>query len=293
MPDQADKLRQLISAASPNAEIDAACPPMIVVTGGKGGVGTTTVAINLAAALTHNGHRTVLVDLAPHADLAQLAACAVEGSNTVADIVEGTCSATDALQPGPTGMLLLAGRWAPADAPDFSSQALNRLLSQLAELRDHADVLVVDSGSGMTKWTHRLWQRSALVLLVTTVEDVGIMDAYATIKQAHASPCSPEIRVLVNRFEFATAAADAERRIGAACRRFLGRTIRPAPRLPRCEQADAASAAMPRAWEAPKSQFGRSVYQLGRFAADVLSRQRQVPALFDPTLTTIQEFSAC
>jgi flagellar biosynthesis protein FlhG len=293
MPDQADKLRQLISDASPIAEIDAAGPPMIVVTGGKGGVGTTTVAINLAAALTHNGHRTVLVDLAPHADLAQLAGCAVEGSNTVADIVEGTCSATDALQAGPSGMLLLAGRWAPADAPDFSSQALNRLLSQLSELRDHADVLVVDSGSGMTKWTHRLWQRAALVLLVTTVEDVGIMDAYATIKQAHASPCSPEIRVLVNRFEFATAAADAERRIGAACRRFLGRTIRPAPRLPRCEQAGAASAVMPRAWEAPKSQFGRSVCQLGRFAADVLSRQRQVPALFDPTLTPIQEFSAC
>jgi flagellar biosynthesis protein FlhG len=293
MSDQAEKLRQLIADTAPCAEIEIAGPPMIVVTGGKGGVGTTTVALNLATALTHNGHRTVLVDLAHHADLAQLARVEVTAGNTIADVAEGTCSIIDSLMPGPAGTLLVAGRWAPADAPDWSPLALSRLLSQFAELPDQADVLIVDSGSGMSKWTHRLWQRAALVLLVTTVEDVGIMDAYATIKQADAGACSPEIRVLVNRFEFATAAADAERRIAAACRRFLGRTIRPAPRLPRCADAGLASDMVPRAWEAPKSQFGRSVSQLGRFAADVLSRGPHAPVLFDSSLTPIQEFLAC
>ena len=273
MPDQAANLRQLIAEAAPCAENDIVGPPMIVVTGGKGGVGTTTVALNLATALTHNGHRTVLVDLAHHADMAQLAGVEVPSGTTIADIAEGTCSVHDALQAGPAGTLLIAGRWAPAETPDWSPQALGRLQMQLAELQDRADVLIVDSGSGMTKWTHRLWQRAALVLLVTTVEDVGIMDAYATIKQADTGSCSPEIRVLVNRFEFATAAADAERRIAAACRRFLGRTIHPAPRLPRCADAGSASDSVPRSWEAPKSQFGRSVSQLGRFAADMLSRR--------------------
>jgi flagellar biosynthesis protein FlhG len=293
MLDQAHKLRQLIADSSPAPEIEAVGPPMIVVTGGKGGVGTTTVALNLAAGLTHNGHRTVLVDLAHHADLAHLAGAEVADGNTVADVAEGKCSINEALLTGPAGTLLVAGRWAPSDAPDWSPQALTRLLSQLAKLRDQADVLIVDSGSGMTKWTHRLWQRAALVLLVTTVEDVGIMDAYSTIKQADAGGCSPEIRVLVNRYEFATAAADAERRIAAACRRFLGRTIRPAPRLPRCAEAGLASDNIPRAWEAPKTQFGRSVSQLARFAADVLSRQPHPSALLAADLATIQEFSAC
>jgi MinD-like ATPase involved in chromosome partitioning or flagellar assembly len=145
----------------------------------------------------------------------------------------------------------------------------------------------------LTNWTHRLWQRATLVLLVTTVEDLGIMDAYATIKQADTGACSPEIRVLVNRFEFATAAADAERRIAAACRRFLGRTIRPAPRLPRCEEADGAGQIKPRAWESPKSQFGRSVCQLGRFAADLLARDQPAPVVLQLTSTPIQEFSTC
>jgi flagellar biosynthesis protein FlhG len=293
MTDQAHKLRQLIADTAPDAEIEATGPPMIVVTGGKGGVGTTTVALNLAAALTHTGRRTVLVDMAHHADLAQLAGVEAASCNTVSDIAEGKCSIADALQAGPAGMLLVAGRWAPADAPEWSHVAISRLLAQLAELRDQSDVLIVDSGSGMTKWTHRLWQRAALVLLVTTVEDVGVMDAYATIKQADAGSCSPEIRVLVNRFEFATAAADAERRIATACRRFLGRTIRSAPRVPRWDDAGASIASVPHAWENPKSSFGRSVAQLARFAADVLSSGQRPVALLDSNPTPIQEFSAC
>jgi flagellar biosynthesis protein FlhG len=293
MPDQAEQLRQLLADSTPIIEVAAAGPPMIVVTGGKGGVGTTTVALNLAAALTHNGHRAVLVDLAPQADVAHLAGIDAAIGNTVADVADGTCSASEALQPGPAGSWLIAGRWASAQTPDWSPTALERLLNQLAELRAQVDVLIVDSGSGMNRFTHRLWQRAALVLLVTTVEDVGIMDAYAAIKQVTASDSAPEIRVLVNRYEFATAAADAERRLAAACRRFLGRAIRPAPRLPRCTEGRLASATIPRGWEAPKSQFGRSVNQLGRFAADVLSRQTKSPALVGFNSPSIQEFSTC
>jgi flagellar biosynthesis protein FlhG len=293
MPDQADKLRQLIAHKPPSIDVPWDGPPMIVVTGGKGGVGTTTVAINLAVALTHNGHRAVLMDLAPQADVAHLAGIDAADGSTAADIADGSCSAAGALRPGPAGTLLVTGRWASAQTSEWSPHSLDRLLHQCAELRDHVDVLIVDGGSGMNRWAHRLWQRAALVLMVTTVEDVGIMDAYATIKQAAAGDSTPEIRVLVNRFEFATAAADAERRIAAACRRFLGRAIRPAPRLPRCIDASLASAIVPRSWEAPKSQFGRSVSQLGRFAADVLSQQAKSPAPIGFNLSLIQEFSTC
>src|SRR5262249_5880883 len=142
-------------------------------------------------------------------------------------------------------------------------------------------------------WMHRLWQGATLVLLVSTVEDVGVMDAYATLKRAAANNGSAEIRVLINRYDFATAAADAERRIAAACRRFLGRSLRAAPRLPRAEEASLASNAYPRAWETPKSPFGRSVNQLGRFAADVLARQSFAPVPLSTGFLPIQEFSAC
>src|SRR4029079_19473705 len=111
MPDQAEKLRQLIADAMPDGRDEAAPPPMIVVTGAKGGVGTTTIALNLAVALTHAGHRTVLVDAAPNADIAQLAGTDAGAGGSIADVVEGKCDADEALREGPGGAALLAGSW--------------------------------------------------------------------------------------------------------------------------------------------------------------------------------------
>jgi flagellar biosynthesis protein FlhG len=293
MFDHASKLRKLIAESAPTAAVESVSPPMIVVTGGKGGVGTTTVALNLAVALTHHGHRTVLADLGLQADLANLAGVNFDPANSISNGRAGPCSPGEVIQYGPAGVLLLPSRWAPGQAQLWSDQVPDCLLLQVADLRADADVLVVDSGSGMTDWTHRLWHRASLVLLVTTCEDIGIMDSYATIKQAKPARGGPEIRLLVNRFDFATAAADAERRIAAACRRFLGRAIRPAPRLPRCDDSGIASAGVPQAWEAPKSHFGRSVSQLARFAADVLARRQNSPLTIGPSLIPIQEFSAC
>jgi len=64
MPDQAAKLRQVIDTAMPCAPAVATGPPMIVVTGGRAGVGTTTVAVNLAAVLADRGERVLLVEAA-------------------------------------------------------------------------------------------------------------------------------------------------------------------------------------------------------------------------------------
>src|SRR5262245_30308743 len=128
MPDQADRLRQLIAHKPPSADVWWDGPPMIVVAGGKGGLGTTIVAINLTVALTHNGHRAVLMDLAPQADVAHLAGIDAADGSTAIDIAEGNCSAIGALRPGPAGTLLITGRWASAQSHDWSSHSLDRLL---------------------------------------------------------------------------------------------------------------------------------------------------------------------
>lgn len=80
MSDQADKLRQLVVDALPRVDGGGTLPPTIVVTGGKSGVGATTVAANLAAELVHGGRRTVLVDAAPHADSAQMLGVEIQRS---------------------------------------------------------------------------------------------------------------------------------------------------------------------------------------------------------------------
>jgi Mrp family chromosome partitioning ATPase len=62
MHDQADELRLLARHWAAEAKPSAGGPRKIVISAGKGGVGTTTIAVNLAAALGRQGCRTVLVD---------------------------------------------------------------------------------------------------------------------------------------------------------------------------------------------------------------------------------------
>jgi flagellar biosynthesis protein FlhG len=276
MPDQADKLRKLVVDAAPRVCAEAALPPTIVVTGGKGGVGTTTVAINLAAALVQHGRRTMLVDAAPHADAAQLLGIEVERGGCLDDVLSGAITAVDALCAGPAGISLLAGQWAAEQSPDRSHKSLDRLLQQLQSLDLHADALVIDSGRGATNWTHRLWQEAALVLLVTTPDDVAVMDTYTTIKRGIRADEGADLRVLVNACHDTATAIDVQRRVAAACRRFLGRSIGRAPLLPRHVGALDAGNAPLLAWETLASPFARSINQLGRFAADVIAHHQRV-----------------
>lgn len=279
MPDQADNLRQLVIDAIPRARSGGALPPTIVVTGGKGGVGATTVAINLAGALAQQGRRTVLVDAAPNADAAQLLGVAVNRGMSLEDVLCGAITAPEALLEGPAGVSLLAGHWAAEWALDRSPRSLDRLIEQLQSLSGLADALVVDSGSGVNRWTRALWRQAGFALLVTTPDDVAVMDSYATIKR-----CLPagenrdehiDIRLLVNACHDAATATDVQNRLAASCRRFLGHAIGRAPSLPRHIGELAAGNAPPLAWELPASTFARNVHQLGRFAADVQAQQKR------------------
>lgn len=272
MPDQADKLRQLVRDAAPSVRPNATLPPTIVVTGGKGGVGTTTIAVNLAAALVQHGRRTVLVDAAPYADVAQLLGVEIGRGYALDDVLTGATGAVDALTAGPAGIALLAGQWAAERSVDRTLPMLERMLVELRGLDGRADAVVIDAGSGTMPWTRRLWQEADLVLLVTTPDDVAVMDSYAAIKRGISADASADLRLLVNACADSAMAAEVQCRAANACQRFLGCTLGRAPYLPRHLGALDASNMPLLAWDLPGVPFARSVRQLGRFAADLLAR---------------------
>jgi flagellar biosynthesis protein FlhG len=222
MHDQASDLRELVRR-------DAACAPtafsprpkLLVVAGGKGGVGTTTIAVNLAIALTHQRHRTVLVDAAPHGGDAAMLAGADE-RHTLADVLRGRRTVRESLQPGAAGLQVLAGAWALGNLPDLSAAASQRLLAQLRELGRAVDFLVVDAGGALTCLAEPFWQAADMVLLVTTPEPASVMDTYARLKLAAPRSGGVAVRTLVNRAPSRSAARDVHRRLAEACRRFLG-----------------------------------------------------------------------
>ncbi len=241
--DQADELRQLarqrLRAGAPNGPV----VPLVVVSGGKGGVGTTTIAANLAVALARQGRRAVFVDAdLDHGGHLQLGGHAQRGS--VIDVLAGRRSVHEVLERGPSGIQVLCGAWASNEMTDCPATAQQRFVGELKNLAPHAEVVVIDAGSSRNHFVRRFWHAANIVLVVTTADSVSTMESYAAIKVLLAGDASVPIHTLVNMAGTSTDAADVQSRIAAACRRFLGVRAFPAGSVPPCETPGTAETAL-------------------------------------------------
>jgi flagellar biosynthesis protein FlhG len=263
MSDQAYDLRQMVLRTLRTAALPAAEPPrLVVVTGGKGGVGTTTIAVNLAVALVREGRRTVLVDADfTGADAGNL--CGTGEGATVADVLAGRRTVHEALERGPGGIQVLPGSWARGQYVDCSPSAQQRLIAQLQTLGAFADCVVIDAGNGANRTLGRFWQAADDVLIVTTAWPVSIMDAYAAIKLHGATAPTTSLHAVVNLAGDDTVAADVQQRLARACRRFLAREVNDSGWLPvDGNVAEAGAQGRPFLLEAPDCPASLSIEQL-------------------------------
>jgi len=220
--DQANDLRQLVrrddrlTVAAPRSR-----PKFVAITGGKGGVGTTTVAVNLAVELARHSQRILLVDADPDGgDAATL--CRLQERYNLADVLRAYRTVHDVLQPGPGGIQVLPGVWGRADVAECSAAAQERLIDQLEGLGGRFELVLVDTGNGLNRMVRRFWQTADAVLLVTTSETTAVMDAYASIKVLAAGDDAMPIRSLVNMAPDSNTADDVHCRLTRVCLRFLG-----------------------------------------------------------------------
>jgi flagellar biosynthesis protein FlhG len=259
MPDQATELRQLVRIDAQHARPRAgSLPQLIAVAGGKGGVGTTTLAVNLATALARGGRATVLVDAhLEGADVASL--CPVDERYTIHDLLAGTHSIHEVLCRGPGGVQLVPGGWGTGRLVEWSPPAQERLIASLRGLHPHAEFVVLDIGSGRTRIERRFWHAADKVLLVATPDPNAITNAYAAIKVlAEGDPGLP-IYSLINLAP-ADEADDVHARLAQACQRFLGMRLLAAGHLQADSHVAAASRArQPFALSAPQSEAARLI----------------------------------
>jgi MinD-like ATPase involved in chromosome partitioning or flagellar assembly len=186
MLDQAHDLRRLATERGrPNAARAAVWPSLLVVMGGKGGVGTTTTAVHLATALAHTGKRTLLVDADPRGGDAAVR-CGLDERYTLADLLAGRRSWGDVIQTTRSGVQLVAGsRW----SEDGSFGAAERLLELLSTSSLPADVAVIDVGNSPGRAVARICQPAETIVMVTTSEPTAVMGTFAAIRTLTRFAC--------------------------------------------------------------------------------------------------------
>jgi flagellar biosynthesis protein FlhG len=219
--DQADELRELVRQRAALGQSRDVVAPLLVVCGGKGGVGTTTIAANLAIALARQGRRAVFVD----ADLdhgGNVLGFPTAQRGSVVDVLAGRRSVHEVLERGPSGVQVLPGAWASSETSEWPPAAQDRFIAQLENLAPHAEAVVVDAGSSRGSLVRRMCQSAAAVLVVTTPDSAAVMECYAAIKVILGSQTQVPLHTLLNLAVDTAAALDAQARVAEACRKFLG-----------------------------------------------------------------------
>jgi flagellar biosynthesis protein FlhG len=228
MLDQANDLRRLarqsgFRPARASASTLTPAPPrpkLIVVTSGKGGVGTTTIAVNLAVAIAQQGFKTVLADTDPNS-AATATLCRIEERFTIADLIASRRTIDEVLQPGPGGIRVLPGTWGLTQPQDHTANDHERFIKQLVGLGDAAQMVVLDVGNQANRSVRRFWQAADSILLVTTPDITSVMNSYAAIKLLSPGLGRISVRPIVNMANQQSVADDVHTRLYRACTRFL------------------------------------------------------------------------
>lgn len=166
------------AATAPAAEKRAR---IVAVTSGKGGVGKTFLSANLAAALARRGLQVLVLDA--DLGLANLdVVLNLQPRRTLHDVFTGQVTLDDAILPAPGGFSALLAGSGLVEYSRLTPEVRDQLLGVIEQVRPRFDIVLLDTGAGISDVVLYTVSLADEVLLVTTPEPTAMTDAYATIK---------------------------------------------------------------------------------------------------------------
>lgn len=192
MIDQASGLRKLASEQYMKPS------KVIAVTSGKGGVGKSSVTLNLAIALSRRGQRVLIID----SDFGFSNIDVMLGVSTrydLLDVVKRDMDIRDIIEHGLEGVQFVSGGSGVYEMTQLDGDMLMRIVDNLKNLEDVADTIIFDTGAGVSENMLRLIGASHETLLVTTPEPTAVVDAYALIKIISEHGKSTGISLIINK----------------------------------------------------------------------------------------------
>lgn len=181
--DQAQNLRNIIKAGSTREVLSR----VITITSGKGGVGKSNLAINLAISLSRLGKKVIVLD----ADfgLANIEVMlGIRPQYNLSDLMFRGRSLSEIITKGPENVGFISGGSGIREMTSLTREQLINLSARLSELDRQADVVIIDTGAGISENVMEFVMSSAEVFLIATPEPTSITDAYALLKTLNHQP---------------------------------------------------------------------------------------------------------
>jgi flagellar biosynthesis protein FlhG len=235
MMDQAEKLREVIENLrlknAVNRVIALPAPVkrtsrVITVTSGKGGVGKTNITINLAISLSEMGYRVIILD----ADFGLANIDVLFGiipRFTLVDVINNKKNILEVLADGPKNIRFISGGSGVEELIKLDKNQISRFVENMSLLDKLADIIIIDTGAGLSENIMSFIMAADEVLLITTPEPTSITDAYALIKMVSNRDINKKIKMIVNKADSVAEANDVNNKLAMVADRFLGIKLEP------------------------------------------------------------------
>lgn len=270
--DQAQQLRNIIKAGAVSSNRPLA--RVITVTSGKGGVGKSNTAINLAIQFKKMGQRVIILDADFGLANIEIMFGAVPKHN-LCDLIYQGKNIREIITWGPMDVGFISGGSGIAGLSNLSRDYLVYIINNLAELDAIADIIIVDTGAGISDAVLEFLVASGEILLVTTPEPTSITDSYSLLKALNRHPRFSsdvsKIKVIANKVDSEEEGHSLFKKVDSVVSRYLKIPITYLGAIPRDAQlAKAVMQQMPVSMQAPHA---KSAVAFENMAATLMNKE--------------------
>lgn len=224
--DQAEQLRSIVKREQQN-NIDNA--KVITITSGKGGVGKSNMAVNLAVHFRRMGKRVIIFDADFGLANVEVMFGTVPKYNLM-KLLEGEMRIEDIITKGPEDIGFISGGSGIVGLNNLTKAQIDYLVSNLSSLNELTDVLIIDTGAGVSDSVLEFVLASPEVILVTTPEPSSLTDSYSLVKALYKNPNfiqnGTNIRLVANKVNSRDEAEAVYDKIKTVTSKFLGGDIK-------------------------------------------------------------------
>ena len=218
MYDQASNLRALMGRSQDVR--------VISIASGKGGVGKSSISVNLAITLSRLGARVLILD----ADFGLANVDIMLGITTRMDLsyfLRGEKALHEIIQLGHEGVRFISGGSGVNELINMKEEQLAELLSKIMHIDAPIDIILMDAGAGVSNTIMQILLASSETIVVTTAEPTSVLDAYALVKTVVKRDASHPLHVLVNKCENKNEAHSVQTGFVTVCGKILGKNVNP------------------------------------------------------------------